>query len=57
MPLVKLLLVLAYKGIKEECRKDKGYSYQPCDMNNMLKEMTGKSKAECRRILKKYGRK
>ena len=57
MPIIIICCLLVYAGIRSGLESDRGYHYTNNDMDNMLREMTGKSKKECRRILKKYGRK
>lgn len=57
MPLLICLGILAAVGISGAINSDRGYNYTSNDMDSMLREMTGKSKAEKRRILRKYGRK
>ncbi|MBR1373457.1 hypothetical protein IJ556_03290 [bacterium] len=56
MPLILFCIALAYAGVRISVEKDKGKTYGHNDIDNMLREMTGKSKAEKRRILKKYGK-
>lgn len=54
MPIIIILGILAGAGAIAYAERDRGYHYN--DMDNMLKDMTGKSKNECRKILKRYGR-
>ena len=56
MPLLIIMGILAAVGVGGAVTKDKGKKYTNNDMENMLIEMTGKSKRECKKILKKCGR-
>lgn len=57
MPLLICLGILAVVGISGAINADRGYTYTSNNTDSMLREMTGKSRAEKRRILRKYGRK
>ncbi|MBQ9673190.1 MAG: hypothetical protein IJV39_01015 [Ruminococcus sp.] len=58
MPFLFVLCVAVVFGVaKHYSEKPVNKTYTPKDMDNMLKELTGKSKAEKRKILKKYRRK
>lgn len=56
MPIIIICGILAICGIAGHKERDKQKTYTYTDMNNMLREMTGKSKAERRKIMKRYGR-
>lgn len=56
MPIIIILGILAGAGAIAHAERDRGYHYTNNDMDNMLKDMTGKSKKECQKILKRYGR-
>ena len=56
MPLLIIMGILAAVGVGGAVAKNKGKRYTNNDMENMLIEMTGKSKKECKKILRKYGR-
>lgn len=56
MPIIIICGILAIFGIVGHKERDKQKTYTYTDMNNMLREMTGKSKAERRKIMKRYGR-
>ena len=56
MPLIIIFGILAICGVAGAAGADKHKHYTHNDMENMLIEMTGKSKRECRKILKRYGR-
>ena len=56
MPIIIILGILAGAGAIAYAERDRGCHYTNNDMDNMLKDMTGKSKKECRKILKRYGR-
>ena len=57
MPLIIIIGILAVCGAAGAARADRHKHYTHNDTENMLIEMTGKSKRECRKILKRYGRK
>ncbi len=56
MPIVIILSVLIAAGVANVAGQDKRKSYDSDAMRQMLKDMTGKTKSECRRILRKYGK-
>ncbi|SCX77975.1 hypothetical protein [Ruminococcus sp. YE282] len=57
MPLIIIIGILAVCGAAGAAGADRHKHYTHKDTENMLIEMTGKSKRECRKILKRYGRK
>lgn len=57
MPLIIIIGILAVCGVAGAAGADRHKHYTRKDTENMLIEMTGKSKRECRKILKRYGRK
>lgn len=57
MPLIIIIGILAVCGAAGAAGADRHKRYTHNDTENMLIEMTGKSKRECRKILKRYGRK
>lgn len=57
MPIIIICGILICAGVRSGLEADKHYNYKGGDIDNMLREMTGKSKAEKRKILKRYGRK
>lgn len=57
MPLIIIIGILAVCGAARAAGADRHKHYTHNDTENMLIEMTGKSKRECRKILKRYGRK
>lgn len=57
MPLIIIIGILAVCGAAGVAGADRHKHYTHNDTENMLIEMTGKSKRECRKILKRYGRK
>lgn len=57
MPLIIILGILAIYGVAGHINKSHPKKYTHNDMENMLVEMTGKSKRECHQILKRHGRK
>lgn len=56
MPIVIILAVLIATGVANVAGQDKRKSYDSDATRQMLKDMTGKTKSECRRIVKKYGK-
>ena len=56
MPIIIILGILGAAGVIGYTQRDRGYHYKSNDMENLLRDLTGKSKAEKRRILKRYGR-
>lgn len=56
MPIVIILAVLIAAGVANVVGQDKRKSYDSDTTRQMLKDMTGKTKSECRRILRKYGK-
>ena len=56
MPIIVILGILAAFGVAEHAGRDRGKTYHHNDMENLLREMTGKSKVEKRSIVKRYGR-
>ena len=56
MPIIIILGILCAAGVIEHTQHDRGYHYTTNDTENLLREMTGKSKAEKRSIIKRYGR-
>lgn len=56
MPIVIILAVLIAAGVANVAGQDKQKSYDSDATRQMLKDMTGKSKRECKKIIKKYGR-
>ena len=56
MPIVIILAVLIAAGVANVVGQDKRKSYDSDATRQMLKDMTGKSKRECKKIIKKYGR-
>ena len=57
MPLIIIIGILAVCGAAGAASADRHKHYTHKDTENMLIEMTSKSKRECRKILKRYGRK
>lgn len=57
MPLIIIGVILIAAGAASIAGQDKNQKYDSNTTRRMLKEMTGKSKAERRRIIKKYGKK
>ena len=56
MPIIIILGILAVCGVAGHAGRDRKKIYYHSDMEKMLCDMTGKSKRECRKILKRYGR-
>ena len=56
MPLIILGIIFIAAGAASIAGQDKHKSYDSDTTRQMLKDMTGKSKSECRRIVKKYGK-
>lgn len=56
MPLIILGVIFIVAGTASIAGQDKHKSYDSDTTRQMLKDMTGKSKSECRRIVKKYGK-
>lgn len=56
MPLIIIIGILAACGAAGAAGADRHKHYTRNDTENMLIEMTGKSKRECRKILKRHGR-
>lgn len=56
MPLIILGVIFIAAGAASIAGQDKHKSYDSDSTRQMLKDMTGKSKSECRRILRKYGK-
>ena len=56
MPIVIILSVLIAAGVANVAGQDKRKSYDSDTTRQMLKDMTGKSKRECKKIIKKYRR-
>ncbi|MBQ2211749.1 MAG: hypothetical protein II410_02545 [Ruminococcus sp.] len=56
MPIVIILAVLIAAGVANVVGQDKRKSYDSDTTRQMLKDMTGKSKRECKKIIKKYRR-
>ena len=56
MPFVIIGAILIACGVISISDETKKKRYKRNDTTQMLKEMTGKSKSEKRRIFKKYGR-
>jgi len=56
MPLIIIIGILAVYGAAGAAGADRHKHYTHNDTENMLIEMTGKSKRECRKILKRHGR-
>lgn len=56
MPLIIIIGILAVCGVAGTAGADRHKRYTRNDTENMLIEMTGKSKRECRKILKRHGR-
>lgn len=56
MPIVIILAVLIAAGVANVAGQDKQKSYDSDATRQMLKDMTSKSKRECKKIIKKYGR-
>ena len=56
MPIVIIIAVLIAAGVANVAGQDKRKSYDSDTTRQMLKDMTGKTKSECRRILRKYGK-
>ena len=57
MPIIIILGILGAAGVIGYTQRDRGYHYKTNDMENLLRDLTGKNKAEKRRILRQYGRK
>lgn len=57
MPLIILGVIFIAAGAASIAGQDKHKSYDSDTTRQMLKDMTGKSKSECRRIIKRYGKK
>lgn len=57
MSLIIIIGILAVCGAAGAAGADRHKHYTHNDTENMLIEMTSKSKRECRKILKRYGRK
>lgn len=56
MPIIVMLGILCAAGVIGHTQHDRGYHYTTNDTENMLREMTGKSHTEKRKIIKRYGR-
>ena len=56
MPLIILGVIFIAAGAASIAGQDKRKSYDSDATRQMLKDMTGKTKSECRRILRKYGK-
>ena len=56
MPIVIIVAVLIAAGVANVAGQDKRKSYDSDATRQMLKDMTSKTKSECRRILRKYGK-
>lgn len=56
MPLIILGVIFIAAGAASIAGQDKRKTYDSDTTRKMLKDMTGKSKSECRRIVKKYGK-
>jgi len=56
MPLIILGVILIAAGVANVAGQDKRKSYDSDTTRQMLKDMTGKTKSECRRIIKRYGK-
>ena len=56
MPIVIIVAVLIAAGVANVAGQDKRKSYDSDTTRQMLKDMTGKTKSECRRIIKRYGK-
>lgn len=56
MPIVIILAVLIAAGVANVVGQDKRKSYDSDTTRQMLKDMTGKNKRECKKIIKKYRR-
>ena len=56
MLLIILGVIFIVAGTASIAGQDKHKSYDSDTTRQMLKDMTGKSKSECRRIVKKYGK-
>lgn len=56
MPLIILGVIFIVAGAASIAGQDKHKSYDSDTTRQMLKDMIGKSKSECRRIVKKYGK-
>ena len=57
MPLIILGVILIAAGAASIAGQDKHKTYDSDTTRQTLKDMTGKSKSECRRIIKRYGKK
>ena len=56
MPLIILGVIFIAAGVANIAGQDKRKSYDSDTTRQMLKDMTGKTKSECRRIIKRYGK-
>ena len=56
MPLIIIGIVLIAAGAVSIVGQEKHKTYDSDTTRQMLKDMTGKSRAECRRIIKRYGK-
>ena len=56
MPLIIICVILIASSAASIAGQDKHKTYDSDSTRQMLKDMTGKSKSECRRIIKRYGK-
>ena len=57
MPLIIICVILIASSAASIAGRDKHKTYDSDSTRQMLKDMTGKTKSECRRIIKRYGKK